>query len=274
MWLGSERAIAETSERFGHQRGAHFGQAFGKLRRGFGWGDCSFALLKNVAGVHASVNAHGGDAGDGFAVGDGPLDRSGAAISWKQGSVEIDPAEARNRQQARSNDLAVGNDNDGVGVTFAEKLFGFGSADFFGLEDRKVSGESDFLYRRKGDLLAAAAGAVRLSDDGGDLEVGLGEEVLETWNCERRCAAEQDAHRANPLARSARLILHRLKSVPLKPSLLPLALFFQFFDFAFDEVAFEHAEVLKEQDAVEVVDFVAESTSEKVFAADFERLPL
>jgi hypothetical protein len=50
----------------------------------------------------------------------------------------------------------------------------------------------------------------------------------------------------------------------------PLALLFEFFDFALDEVALEHAQVLQEEDAVEMVNFVAEGTGEKIFAANFE----
>src|SRR5580658_2640637 len=51
---------------------------------------------------------------------------------------------------------------------------------------------------------------------------------------------------------------------------LPLALFFQFFDFAPDQVALEHAEVLQEQDAVQVIDFVAEGAGHEVFGANLE----
>src|SRR5260370_34053868 len=53
---------------------------------------------------------------------------------------------------------------------------------------------------------------------------------------------------------------------------LPLALFSQFFDFALDEIALEHAEMLDEKNAVEVIDFVAEGAGKEVFAADLERL--
>src|SRR5271170_2147559 len=51
---------------------------------------------------------------------------------------------------------------------------------------------------------------------------------------------------------------------------LPLAGFFQLADFAFDEVALEHAEVGDEEHAVEVIDFVAEGAGEQAFAAAFE----
>ena len=147
MWFASERAIAEAAESFGHQRSAQLRKSFGESRRGFGRGDASLALEKHVASVHAGVYAHCCDAGDGFAVGDGPLDRGCTAIFWEKGSVKIDPAEAGNSEQARRNDLTVGNDDDGVRIGFAEKLLGFGSTDFFRLEDGYVCGKRDFLYR-------------------------------------------------------------------------------------------------------------------------------
>src|SRR5580704_9794001 len=53
---------------------------------------------------------------------------------------------------------------------------------------------------------------------------------------------------------------------------LPLAGFFEFADFALDHVALEHAEVRDEENAVEVIDLVAESAGEQAFAAAFEFL--
>src|SRR5271169_2788366 len=52
---------------------------------------------------------------------------------------------------------------------------------------------------------------------------------------------------------------------------LPLAGFFQLADFAFDEVALEHAEMRDEEDAVAVVNLVAEGSGEQAFTAAFER---
>src|SRR5882762_11113923 len=52
--------------------------------------------------------------------------------------------------------------------------------------------------------------------------------------------------------------------------LLPLALLAELFDFAFDQVALEHAEMLDEEDAIEGIDFVAEGAGQEIFAADFE----
>src|SRR5690348_16612911 len=59
---------------------------------------------------------------------------------------------------------------------------------------------------------------------------------------------------------------------PALKFVLPLARFAKFLDAAANHVAFEHAEVLDEKNAVQMIDFVAESASEQVFAANFKRL--
>src|SRR6267143_1490790 len=63
-------------------------------------------------------------------------------------------------------------------------------------------------------------------------------------------------------------------STPLRPSTgrlrrLPLALLPEFLDFALDEVALQHAEMLEKEDAVEMINLVAESAGKEIFAANF-----
>src|SRR5579859_1497186 len=53
---------------------------------------------------------------------------------------------------------------------------------------------------------------------------------------------------------------------------LPLAVFSQLANFALDDVALKHAEMIDEQNAVEMINFVAESTREQAFAAHFKFL--
>src|SRR5712692_4242543 len=50
---------------------------------------------------------------------------------------------------------------------------------------------------------------------------------------------------------------------------LPLALFPELFDFALDEVALQHAEMLEKENAVEVIDLMAEGAGQKIFPANF-----
>ena len=93
--------------------------------------DSDFVLQQHVAGVHAGVDAHGGEAGNRFAVDDGPVDRGRAAIFRQQGSVKIDPAEFRNGQQARGNDLAVGDDDDGSRARALREVAALPGSEFF-----------------------------------------------------------------------------------------------------------------------------------------------
>src|SRR5438445_13058833 len=60
---------------------------------------------------------------------------------------------------------------------------------------------------------------------------------------------------------------------PLRPPTgrlrsLPLALFPELFDFALDEVALQHAEMLEKKNAVEMIDLMAEGAGEKIFNAN------
>jgi len=105
--------------------------------------------------------------------------------------MKVDPAEAGDVEQASGDDLPVGDDNDGVGIGLAEEVLGFGSANFFGLEDLDVGGECGFFYCGVRDFVAAAAGAVGLSDDRGDLKVLLGKEMLQRRDGELWGATEQ-----------------------------------------------------------------------------------
>ena len=89
--------------------------------------------------------------------------------------------------------MAVGDDDDSVGIGFAEELLGFGGADFFWLKNFYVGGLGDFFYWREGDVVAASAWTVWLGDDGDDFEVRLGEEMLERGYGELWCAAEEES---------------------------------------------------------------------------------
>jgi hypothetical protein len=90
--------------------------------------------------------------------------------------------------------LAVGDDDDDVRTCLAEERLGFGSSDFFWLQDWQVGGKCGFLYRRKGDFLAAAARSVGLGDYGHDFEVGMGEQALKGCDRELGSAAKEKAH--------------------------------------------------------------------------------
>ena len=82
--------------------------------------DGEFLLEEDVAGIEAGVDAHGGDAGDGFTVRDRPLDGCGAAIFREQRGVQVDVAERREIEHPLRNDAAVADDDDGVGLEGGE----------------------------------------------------------------------------------------------------------------------------------------------------------
>jgi hypothetical protein len=73
-------------------------------------------LQEDVACVQAGIQAHRGVAGDGFAVGDCPLNGSGAAVFGKKGGVQVDVAQAREVEHPLGDDAAVADYDDGIGV--------------------------------------------------------------------------------------------------------------------------------------------------------------
>src|ERR1700676_3156652 len=253
---------------FYHQRGAGFGETRGEVRGSFVFADEQLLLQQNFAGVHAGVDAHGGVAGDSFAVGDSPVNRGSAAVFREQGSVQVEPAEFWDVQKPRGNDLTVGDDDDGVRSERAEVRFDFRCADFFRLMNGEIGRERDFFNRRKNYLLGAAFGAVGLGVDGEDFELGMAQKMGEGWRGELRGAAEDEAkargrgHLCSLRARSCRVqgvkkrriearvrIKNLRHEVPEVLRKLPIALFAEFFDFAADQIALEHAEMSEEKNA-------------------------
>src|ERR1700691_2200760 len=75
--------------------------------------------------------------------------------------------------------------------------------------------------------------------------------MLQGGNCKLRSTAEYDFH-------------------PLQS--LPLAKFPHLFDFALDQIALQHAEVLNKENAVQVIDLVAERPRQQILAANLKRL--
>src|SRR5690348_16624209 len=200
---GLNRSLGQAAQSGEHQRRAGFGHALGKLRGGFVRADFHFDLFEDGAGVDAGVDAHGGEAGFFVAVQNGALNGCGAAILRQERSVEIDPAKARNFEKIPRNNLAVGDDDDGVGREAPEKIARGIGANPFGLKDLNPRGQSRFFDRRSSCLAAAAAGAVGLSDYRFDGKIRLGEQALERGNAERGSSAKYDAqsHRAPTIRR-------------------------------------------------------------------------
>ena len=129
-------------------------------------------------------------AGDGFAVGDGPLDGRGAAIFREQRGVQVDVAERREIEHPLRDDAAVADDDDGVGLEGGEL-----GAEFFvgldavGLGDGEIQFQGGLFYWAMHEFEAAAFGAVGLRDDEVDAESG-GDQFFERRDGEGRRAAE------------------------------------------------------------------------------------
>ncbi len=129
----------QAAQRLDHEIGADGGQARSESLGGIVGRDGEFLLQQDVAGVEAGVDAHGGDAGDGFAVCDGPLDGRGAAIFREQRGVQVDVAERRKIEHPLRNDAAVADDDDGVGFEGGELGAEFVvGLDAVGLGDGKI----------------------------------------------------------------------------------------------------------------------------------------
>ena len=72
--------------------GCELGEAGVEFAVGFVGADRGSDNVDDIAGVHAFIHLHQGNAGFGFSVHDGPLDRGGAAVFGEDATVEIDSA--------------------------------------------------------------------------------------------------------------------------------------------------------------------------------------
>src|SRR5713226_9958093 len=177
------------------------------------------------------------------------MDRSGSAVLRQQGSVQINPSEAGNCQQPRRNDLPVSDHHYRIRFDPLEKLESFFPFDAGRLKHRDTRRARGFLHRRGDNFLLPSLRALRLRDHALDLDICLSQKMAQRRNGELRCPAEDDAH-----------------GPPAQPR-LPLAALAELADFSLDEVALDQAEVLDEQNAVQMVNLVAESAPQQTFAA-------
>jgi len=125
---------------------------------------------KDVAGVEAGVDAHGGDAGDSFPVCDGPLNRRGAAVFRQERGVNVQAAKARQFEQRSGQDLSVSDDDNQVGLKFSERLNKVFAARSFRLKDRKPYARRQDFHGRRLRMQVPAFGPVGLRHDCGDGE--------------------------------------------------------------------------------------------------------
>ncbi len=130
--------------------------------------------------------------------------------SGKQRGVDVDDAERRDIDDALRNDLAVADDDHGVGREGAQVFDGIGVADAFGLVDGDGVAERGGFHRRWRQFLFAAFGTVGLRDDFRD-RVTRGDERVERGDGEFRRAEEDEFHSHSP-AFCSFLILRLIRS--------------------------------------------------------------
>ena len=98
-----------------NQRCAGFGEHVEQFHGGLIGRDLDGLLQENGAGIQALFKQHGGVACVRVAHGYRPLDRCCSAIFRQQRPMQIDTAQARQRQHPRRKDAAVRDNHDGVG---------------------------------------------------------------------------------------------------------------------------------------------------------------
>src|SRR5216683_1869829 len=96
----------------------------------------------------------------------------------EQGSVQIDPAQFRNRQQPRRNNLSVSDDHHAIGRQRLQQRHGFRRPNLFRLMHRNIRRQRRYFHWRKRNFLPAPARAIRLRDDPDDFKVRLHEEMF------------------------------------------------------------------------------------------------
>src|SRR5215471_2284834 len=82
----------QATQSFDHQAGTDCSQTGSESFGSVIGRDGQFALEEDVAGVEPDIEAHGGYAGDGFALRDRPLDRRGTPILREKRGVQVDVA--------------------------------------------------------------------------------------------------------------------------------------------------------------------------------------
>ena len=94
-------------------------------------------MQQHVARIQARVDSHDSDPGLAFAVGNGPLDRRGAAIFRKQRRMYVQDSMLRNIDDALRNDLPVAHDHHDVGFEFAQRRDVFRTPNSLRLQHQK-----------------------------------------------------------------------------------------------------------------------------------------
>src|SRR5208337_2718191 len=159
----------DVRNRPGNERGAERGQAVLELARGLIGADRRVGDGDHAAGVDPGRDSDHRDAGLGLAVLDGPRHGSSAAVGGQDRTVEIDPAQGRNRQQVGRENLAIGRCHNKVGAELTDLLQALLGVDILGLKDRDPTRQGRLLDLAGDQLLLSSLGPIRLGQEGHDL---------------------------------------------------------------------------------------------------------
>ncbi len=209
--LGFGNDEFDAGEGFDQEIGAHGREAGAKFDSGLLRPDFGFGFEEHIAGVEASIDAHGGDTGERFAVDDGPLDGRGAAIFGQERGVDVDDSVPDEIDDVLRDDLAVTDNDHGVGAERAQMFDAFGAADALGLKDEEAEAERGFLDGRKGELSSPPSRTIGLRDDREHLVAGL-DDAFERGDGERGGAEVDQLHQSHSPARCSFLILRFMRS--------------------------------------------------------------
>ena len=111
--------------------------------------------------------------------------------------MDIDTTEFGQIQNALRQDLAECSDNDEIRSKLVKLLDELFIASAFGLEDGQVRLQGQFLDRRRREFQSAAFRAIRLRDNGDDLEIRAAKQSLQARTSQFRRAHENDSECAH-----------------------------------------------------------------------------
>lgn len=155
-------------------------------------------LEKNIPGVETFIHPHDGDAGFRITLANRGLDGGGAAMTGEQGGMDVQAAAGGDVQHAAGKQLAVGNDNEEIGVKGLEGI------DFRTqpgrLEHGNASGLGAELDLGRRERLFAANRLVRLGDEHGKVMMRMLEQGVERRKTDVTGGKEGKAHFAEAWA--------------------------------------------------------------------------
>ena len=153
-------------------------------------------LHEYVTSIEPRVDAHGRNAGDGFAVGDRPLNGRCAAILWQQRRMQIQISEPGKINHPLRNDAAIADDNDRIRSNCHKLVAEFGIVfDGNGLYHGNAQAGGRILHRRNRHFHAAPARPIRLRHHHRHGMTGL-DQSLQGRDSEARSATENQEHRS------------------------------------------------------------------------------